>query len=124
MQVDHSYQPESPQPVVEKVLISEDNDAPGADSKVVQSKQDAMLLPECHQNSTVQISPSYGFGIMPPLQAAHPVPFIGHETQAPDVSQLSGFVVSLCSTCAVSFICHVLFALAIISDRLKFLKSI
>ncbi|KAI9385564.1 hypothetical protein POPTR_011G079800v4 [Populus trichocarpa] len=92
MQVDHSYQPESPQPVVEKVLISEDNDAPGADSKVVQSKQDAMLLPECHQNSTVQISPSYGFGIMPPLQAAHPVPFIGHETQAPDVSQLSGFV--------------------------------
>ncbi|KAJ6886223.1 GBF-interacting protein 1-like isoform X2 [Populus alba x Populus x berolinensis] len=92
MQVDHSYQPESPQPVLEKVLISEDNDALGADSKVVQSKQDAMLLPECHQNSTVQISPSYGFGIMPPLQAAHPVPFEGHETQAPDVSQLSGFV--------------------------------
>ncbi|KAJ6893829.1 GBF-interacting protein 1-like isoform X8 [Populus alba x Populus x berolinensis] len=92
MQVDHSYQPESPQPVLEKVLISEDNDALGADLKVVQSKQDAMLLPECHQNSTVQISPSYGFGIMPPLQAAHPVPFEGHETQAPDVSQLSGFV--------------------------------
>ncbi|KAJ6979408.1 GBF-interacting protein 1-like isoform X2 [Populus alba x Populus x berolinensis] len=92
MQVDHSYQPDSPQPVLEKVLISEDNDALGADSKVVQSKQDAMLLPECHQNSTVQISPSYGFGIMPPLQAAHPVPFEGHETQAPDVSQLSGFV--------------------------------
>ncbi|KAL3576365.1 hypothetical protein D5086_021648 [Populus alba] len=92
MQVDHSYQPESPQPVLEKVLISEDNDALGADSKVVQSKQDAMLLPECHQNSTVQISPSYGFGILPPLQAAHPVPFEGHETQAPDVSKLSGFV--------------------------------
>ncbi|KAJ6770109.1 GBF-INTERACTING PROTEIN 1-LIKE [Salix purpurea] len=91
MQVDHSYQPEPPQLVLEKVLISEDNVAPSADSKVVQSEQDEMLLPECHQSPTVQIAPNYGFGIMPPLQAAHLVPFVGHETQASDVSQRSGF---------------------------------
>ncbi|KAJ6416863.1 hypothetical protein OIU84_002698 [Salix udensis] len=91
MQVDHYYQPEPPQLVLEKVLISEDNVAPSADSKVVQSEQDEMLLPECHQSPTVQIAPNYGFGIMPPLQAAHLVPFVGHETQASDVSQRSGF---------------------------------
>ena len=112
MQVDHSYQPEPPQLVLEKVLISEDNVEPSADSKVVQSEQDEMLLPECHQSPTIQIAPNYGFGIMPPLQAAHLVPFVGHETQASDVSQRSGFAVSLCS---VSFIYYVLFALAIIS---------
>ncbi|KAB5534312.1 hypothetical protein DKX38_017398 [Salix brachista] len=91
MQVDHSYQPEPPQLVLEKVLISEDNVAPSVDSKVVQSEQDEMLLPECHQSPTIQIAPNYGFGIMPPLQAAHLVPFVGHETRASDVSQLSGF---------------------------------
>ncbi|KAG5235202.1 GBF-interacting protein [Salix suchowensis] len=89
--VDHSYQPEPPQLVLEKVLISEDNVAPSANSKVVQSEQDETLLPECHQSPTVQIAPNYGFGIMPPLQAAHLVPFVGHETQASNVSQRSGF---------------------------------
>uniref|UniRef100_A0A6N2KI08 GBF-interacting protein 1 N-terminal domain-containing protein n=1 Tax=Salix viminalis TaxID=40686 RepID=A0A6N2KI08_SALVM len=94
MQVDHSYQPEPPQLVLEKVLISEDNVAPSVDSKVVQSEQDEMLLPECHQSPTIQIAPNYGLGIMPPLQAAHLVPFVGHETQASDVSQRSGFAPS------------------------------
>ncbi|CAK7324477.1 unnamed protein product [Dovyalis caffra] len=87
-----TYQPESPQSVLEKVAMPEGNVAPSADSKADQSKQDGMLLPEGNQCSTVQIAPNYGIGIMPPMQTTHLVPFPGHETQAQDVSQLSGFV--------------------------------
>ncbi|KAI9403095.1 hypothetical protein POPTR_001G370900v4 [Populus trichocarpa] len=92
VQFNHSDQPESPIHVLEKVSISEGNVDPSADSGAVQPKQDEMLLPEGHQSSTVQIAPNYGFGIMPPMQAAHLVPFAGHETQAWDVSQTTGFV--------------------------------
>ncbi|XP_034925139.1 GBF-interacting protein 1 isoform X3 [Populus alba] len=92
MQVNHSDQPESPIHVLEKVSISEGNVEPSADSRAVQPKQDEMLLPEGHQSSTVQIAPNYGFGIMPTMQATHLVPIAGHETQAWDVSQTTGFV--------------------------------
>lgn len=124
MQVNHSDQPESPIHVLEKVSISEGNVEPNADSRAVQPKQDEMLLPEGHhQSSTVQIAPNYGFGIMPTMQAAHLVPIAGHETQAWDVSQTTGFVVSFCS-CSVSIIYQALFVLAIITVRLKFLLSV
>ncbi|XP_011038867.1 PREDICTED: uncharacterized protein LOC105135606 isoform X6 [Populus euphratica] len=92
MQVNHSDEPESPIHVLEKVSISEGNVEPSADLRAVQPKQGEMLLPEDHQSSTVQIAPNYGFGIMPTMQAAHLVPFAGHETQAWDVSQTTGFV--------------------------------
>ncbi|KAF9666562.1 hypothetical protein SADUNF_Sadunf16G0241800 [Salix dunnii] len=92
MQVNNSDQPESPQHVLEEVSISEGNVAPSADSRAVQQEQDGMLIPEGHQSSTVQIAPNYGFGIMPPMQPAHLVPFAGHETQAWNVSQPTGFV--------------------------------
>jgi len=125
VQFNHSDQPESPIHVLEKVSISEGNVDPSADSGAVQPKQDEMLLPEGHQSSTVQIAPNYGFGIMPPMQAAHLVPFAGHETQAWDVSQTTGFVVSFCScSCSVSIIYQALFVLAIITVRLKFLLSV
>ncbi|KAJ6776064.1 FLOCCULATION PROTEIN (DUF1296) [Salix koriyanagi] len=91
MQVNHSDQPESPLHVLEEVSISEGSVAPSADSRAVQQEQDGMLIPEGHQSSTVQIAPNYGFGIMPPMQPAHLVPFAGHETQAWDVSQPTGF---------------------------------
>ncbi|KAB5521247.1 hypothetical protein DKX38_025566 [Salix brachista] len=91
MQVNHSDQPESPLHVLEEVSISEGSVAPSADSRAVQQEQDGMLIPEGHHSSTVQIAPNYGFGIMPPMQPAHLVPFAGHETQAWDVSQPTGF---------------------------------
>uniref|UniRef100_A0A2P2MF88 GBF-interacting protein 1 N-terminal domain-containing protein n=1 Tax=Rhizophora mucronata TaxID=61149 RepID=A0A2P2MF88_RHIMU len=91
-QVDHFNQPESPKQVLDEVPQSVGNDAPDSESKDCKLKEDAIFLPEGHHNTSIQITPTYGFGMMQPMQKGHHAQFEGHEAQEQDISHVSGFV--------------------------------
>ncbi|CAI0437754.1 unnamed protein product [Linum tenue] len=77
---------ESDQDVLKEVQPSQGNALPEADPN-----QERMQTPERHQSPTVQLTPNYGLGVLPPTQGVHNGQLDGQEPQARDPPRVSPF---------------------------------
>lgn len=90
---DYPDHPRSP-PHVSENISSGEGDISSSSAPEYDSKQETALPSGGHQYSTVQTSPNYNFGFMPPILGSQIAPFESLESQGRDVTRLPGFVVS------------------------------